>query len=600
MALISELSDSTVFIYRDGDSDSEEVANLYANTWGLPDGQTIAISCSSQEILSSYSQFVTEVESPILSAISALNMTPTVIVLGYNVPGGFIDGLDIISSTSRISRINHTYSKKTNNPLFDRVEVERYGDLTDDSSHAIMTSRIDAPTVALAKEIINRSVKIVQQQIVNGTFYLDIYSDKYGEDATVYQNALIDFEATMLPSLNLDTWTTTFLDPYVDVVIPSVTNDSFIWSWFTDRSSISFFKETNASRIFSYNADNDGAYTVRSLTERRWPVLSIRSDYAATAGAMSSPGYDGMLYPNPFFRTLKNAGTLGEAFLFSQKYLDWTMSVFGDPLLFTGFPAQSIPGGTSLNVILVDDDGVSRIEESESWRQILKDLARSIAHYVRKTDSTEIIRNTVLASEDISTSVDLLYVAQQLFNTYGDEQRQAEYEHVTQEILRHMEMRSKYVDLTLSLPDVSQILVEMDEKVSELIYDSQQDNNRLSSVNILDEGYWEFETTIQDEADQFAFYHFELEISDTEDFSNILTSKKSINDQTNWSFEEHLNEFSDVLSGGVMSSFVGRRIKYVSQTDEYLDRANVYYFRIRQRDQLSIYNFTESTDIIYT
>jgi uncharacterized protein (TIGR03790 family) len=600
MAIISEFSDNTIFVYRDGDSDSQEVANLYTDTWGLSDEKKVAIPCSAQEVLSSYSQFVTEVESPILSAIATLGSTPKVIVLGYNVPGGFIDGDDIISSTSRISRINHVFSKKFDNPFFDRKDMERYEDDIVDISNAIITSRIDAPTATLAKDIINRSANIALQQTANGTFYLDIYSDKFGDEATTYQNALTDFEASMLPTLNLDTWSTTFLDPYIDVVIPSVTNDSFIWSWFTDRSSTSFFRDTNASRIFSYNADNDGGYTVRSLTERRWPVLSIRSGYAATAGAMSEPGYDGMLYPTPFFRTFKSGGTLGEAFLFSQRYLDWTMSVFGDPLLFFGFPAQEIAGGTSLNTIEVDDNGVTRIEEIESWRLMLKDLARSISHYVRKTDFTEDILDIVVASTDVSTAVDLLYTAQLLANTYGDAQRQAEYERLTQELLRHMEVRSKYVDLRLSLPDISQILAAMDEKVSELIYDSQQDDNRFAVSNVQDEGYWEFESIIRDDAEAFAFYHFELEVSDVEDFSNILISKKSIENQTNWYFEEHTNEFSSVQVGGVLSSFVGRRIKYISQTSEYLNRADIYYFRIRQRDQLSIYDFTESTDIIYT
>ncbi len=598
------LSDNTIVVYREGDADSEEVADLYATTWGLSDSSKIGIPCSSQEILANHTEFRSEVESPILSAIGILNKVPRVIVLGYNVPGGFIDDSDnegdIISSTSRISRISHNFTKKVDNTLFDRREVKRYSE--SDEDFAIITSRIDAPTVDLAKNMINRSANIVQQQKANGTFYLDIYSDKSGSDATTYQNALVDFELTLLPSLNLDIWSTTFLDPYIDVVIPSVTNDSFIWSWFTDRSSISFFRDTNASRAFSYNADNDGGYSVRSLTDRRWPVLSIKSGYAATAGAMSTPGYDGMLYPTPFFRTLNAGGTIGEAFLFSQRYLDWTISVFGDPLMFITFPAQpdAVPTGNSLNVITVDEDGVTRIEEIESWRLMLKDLARSMAHYVRKTDFTQLVLNTVVASTDIPTTVDLLDPAHQLRNNYSDLQRQSEYEKVIQELLRHMEVRSQYNDLLLPIPSASQILIDMEEKVSELVYDAQQDNNRLALINIHDEGYWEFETRIQDEAGAFAFYHFELEVSNTADFSNILMSKKSIEDQINWQFEEHVNEFNQVGVGGVISSFVGRRIRYTSQSDEYLDRAGIYYFRIRQRDQLTIHDFSEFADIIYT
>lgn len=581
---------NVVVIYRDGDSDSLSVAQQYQDLHGLDSNQLQGIACSSAEILSDRATFDSSVLIPVQNAISAaegFGYSVQVIVLSYNVPGGFRDGDDVISSTSRLSRLNFSYSQKIRNNLFDRKAFKRFDSI--DADFALIVSRLDGPTRSDAERWIDASDVLKRQLTVNGTFYIDPYSDKQGPSADEYQSAMLRFKNRLLPQLNLETFSTVFLDPYIDAVIPSVTDDSFMWAWFTDRSSSSFFKTSTAQRVFLYNADYDGAESIRDSTARTWPLLALLNGYASTAGAMSDPGNDGFLFPTPFFDALLRGSTIGEAMLFAQPFLDWTMSMFGDPLIVVNFPDDAASG--------IDD---TSIDEQESWRLIFKNIARSIAYSLRKTDAAEEIVDSVVLSNDVSTEIDLLYKARNLLTKNSDLNRQSTYNNLVNSLFDHIENRRRYKDMTNPIPTISQYLIGDVTKVSELLFDVQRDNQRLTASNLLPQGHWEFEDTIQDDAEDFALYHFEVEVSTDENFSDIVATSSSLSDTAGWFFEDEENEFSSITSAGVESSFIGRRVKYVSQADEYLTRSGLYYFRIRQRDGLTLFDWRTSQDIIYT
>jgi len=328
---------NVIFVYRSGDSDSLTVANKYRSIHDLDSDQLVSISCSNTEVLKNENDFNSEVLNPIKSAISSLtNRTVWAVVLGFNVPGGFHHGQDVIASTSRIARLNHSFDKQVRNYLYDRASFKRFDGT--DANFALISTRVDAPTVAICEDMLDKTREFEKQGLANGKFYIDPYSDRFGLEATTYQNDILDFANRELKDTGLNTFSTVFLDPYIDVVLPFAEDDSFVWSWFSDRGSLSFFKNTNAARVFFYNADYDGAFTVRDVNDRRWPSLAIQEGYIATAGAMSNPGFEGLMRPRPFFKTLLEGGTLGEAFLFSATFLDWTINFFGDPLIPVVFP----------------------------------------------------------------------------------------------------------------------------------------------------------------------------------------------------------------------------------------------------------------------
>jgi hypothetical protein len=80
-----------------------------------------------------------------------------------------------------------------------------------------------------------------------------------------------------------------------------LSDDSFYWGWGINRGSTSFFKTTAHIRGFFYNADSDGARTVRNIAGRTWPILALRSDYIATAGSMKADDAKEFLRPTPLW-----------------------------------------------------------------------------------------------------------------------------------------------------------------------------------------------------------------------------------------------------------------------------------------------------------
>jgi len=617
-----------IVVYELGSLDSADFAAYYAEKHGMntstsnPSGSTgssgdinwevhgqlLGIQLTdTTEILPSEAVFNAQLLNPIVDAISSSvelsNLNIWGIVLGYNIPGGFYNGDDIVSSTSRLSRLNFSFSKKTQNKLYNRSVFQRFD--STDATHVLICSRIDAPTLLQAKGYVDNAIELNDQGLANGTFYIDQYSDRAALGYLDYQDILSDFNDNLLPTLNLNTWETTFQDPYIDSVIPFVENDSFVWSWFTDRSHSSFFKQTNALRIFLYNADYDGGFTITDEDSRRWPYLALSAGYVATAGAMSNPTIDGFLNPNSFFNALLRGATIGEAFLFSVPHVDWTISLFGDPLTYCSFPASDP----------VDEDVIN---EHEAWNIISKDLARSAADlYKKESDLKSVTLEVVdIITSDPSVGVDdisvdaavtLLYPANDLYNNNKEAVWQSQLKPLVDTFFDFPRLRYNVQTTGVLAPNVNDYLTEQGFKVSRLLSDISS-SAIIEEDNLLDDGWWQFEFTVyDDDVDNYVNYHFILEVASDENFVNILMTKDSYSIR-NWTYEKEKNTFVDLTFSGVSSSYIGRKVRYESRQDplisldEYLTRGETYYFRVTQYnlETEEEYILREYTNIIYS
>ena len=139
--------------------------------------------------------------------------------------------------------------------------------------------------------------------------------------------------------------------------------------------------------------------------------------------------------------------------------------------------------------------------------------------------------------------------------------------------------------------------------------------NPIEETNLLDEGWWQFEFILNDDApDDFVSYHFILEVSESEDFendpsgiNNIIITKDSV-EIRNWTYEKEKEEFANITSIGVASSYIGRKVRYESRVDsllgidDYLIRGKTYYFRVTQYNLETSVQYTPRvySDIIYT
>jgi len=618
--------DNFIVVYRLNNSDSREFAQYYADihnmsysnpsdgetsgTGWLVDGQLVGIDCSDDEILDNEEQFNTQVLIPLQNAIDyyIASQTRVVwgIVLGYNVPGGFRNMRNpsvpyttelntIISSTSRVatgcakrSGSYHTFNGKKENKFYNRVVFKRFDE--DDAEFALVVSRIDAPTLALAKEIVNNASLVNKQFQTNGIFYIDPYADKMGQEAQNYTQLLVDFNDNILPKLNLDTWSTIYMDPYKDVVIPFVANDSFTWSWFTDRGYSDFFQSTNAIRVFFYNADFDGAYTIRNANGNTWPILSLTNGYAISAGAMSNPGISGFLNPTPFFEALNQDATIGEAYLFSLPYLDWTLTLFGDPLTYVSFVSE-----TPLdNTILTED---------ESWFLMSQDLGRVAAYLYKEDIELFNMRNIIVDLQELAAEIAILYPSNSLYLENNTARRKIQLTQLVSSLFEYITRQYRYKGLNEQFPTINDYLTQKGFKISRLL--TEVVNEELfSSSNLLDEGYWEFEFVLQNDSFNYANYQFELKVysNSRRHKTDKIYVRNSGEDSSNWYYEKEINTYYEIPLTGVPASYIGRRIKYISDTSEYLDRGETYYFDITQIDILTgiSYQTRESSNIIFT
>jgi uncharacterized protein (TIGR03790 family) len=597
--------DNFIVVYIYGNLDSEDFANYYINTYDMTtvnidpsassgttangiywqvDGQKVGIqSAITSEVLTE-EQFITNIEEPLQAALETPeleNRNIWGIVLGYKVPGGYYDSNpsneDIISATSRLSRIKHTFSSKTPNPLFGRQVFSRFD--AGDATKLMIVSRIDGPNVQFAQSVVDKADDLNKQKFANGTFYIDPYSDRATTGAADYTELLTDFRDSMLPTLNLPSWSTTFQDPYIDPTIPFVESDSFVWSWFSDRATTSFFQVSNALRVFAYNADYDGGFEVRSDTGKRWPYLALDAGYVATAGSMSNPDIDGFLDPNSFFYSLLRGATIGEAFYFSIPHLDWTITLFGDPLASVSFPGVEV----------VEEEVIN---EHVVWEIMSKDLATSAAHLYKKQQE---LRDVTYRMVDITAGYEdgeeelaslLVYSANDLFVKSQD--WQGSIKALIERLFNFPTERYVSVAEDTSNPTINQYLSDQGFRVSQLLADIVGGTRPVDEEHIYPEGWWEFEFEVEDDnPNEFTNYHFLLDVSTDELFENIVVSKDSLG-ITSWTYEKEKETFVPLTFTGVSSSYIGRKVRYESRfdnligLDEYLTRGETYYFRITQ------------------
>lgn len=564
-------------VYRSGDAESLACAEYYQQLRGLDSSQLLAVTTSTAEVLSDYATFQSQIENPVKAAVTANGYKAIVVV--YHVPGGFADGSDVISTTSRLARCMHTYAKNTPNPLFDRRDMT----LLDDEhlSVSLVTSRVDGPTLAAAKGMIDNAKRAMAQGGATGTFYIDPYPPSADVASSEYTDDLAEFVSRTLPLLGLNVFTTVTAEPYEDVVIPFVQNDSFVWMCGADRAGNSFFYPSTVPRFFLYNADTDSAVTVRDPSGSRWPALAIRNGYANTAGSMSVVDASHYLRPRPFFHALMSGGTVGEAFVLSNPYFDSPETLFGDPLVICGFPVLSQPP-----VLL---------STSEATALILDELAAATAMLFRREKLADDIRYAIFHSQDLDGLFDLLYPAQDFYlsitgNTSND---------LRQALVRCLSLITQQRGEAATPATFASYLNANGLKLPAILasaYNAQ--GFSISDSLVAEAGSWRADFALESFRDDVAVtYQFELQVASNPYFDTIILSYDSDTTPDHWLYQKEIDTFEPIPATGVPSGYSGRRIRYVGTG---LTRAEAYYLRFRQKVGQTKYDWVTQKMVVST
>lgn len=594
MASISK--NNIVCAYRLNDQDSYAYALQYKALHELDDEQLVPLPCTNTHILANYSDFLDQVENPLYDAINQdlVNRTIYAVVLMPFVPGGFYDGTDIISSTSRISRLYQTLNKNVNNIYFNRQIFKRFDEI--DAQNYLICTRIDGVNLTVDRWF-NNLQNFKYSLAVEGNFYIDAYSAYTYAGAKDYESEIVAFGNDFAPKLNLAIQKTAIYNNVADPVFPSIRNDSIFWGYGADRGARGFFKSSPFSRVFFYNADFDGALDIRNPSSRSWPAVALSQGYMATAGCLSASNTSVFLRPRPFFDCMSRGATLGEAFLFSQPLLDSSMVCFGDPLQIFQFREPVV------------DDGLLPIVES--WQNMQENFAKTAALLFRKAQIAETLRNYVALGTDEKVITDLMYKFDAIYVSYNDTRWKYDLQPLFNYFSKYATQLNQkrqvvlYDNLDTFLQNAQLEIRKIPPKISDVLLQTKLDDAFIQGINpasIYPIGSWVFEADLEHYFGEYRFYNFDLEVARTlDDFDNNkqIIIKDSLTNNANWFYEEGDNTFKPFVGTGLTSAYEGKKVRYVSSASEYLERGLFYWFRFRQKDELETFDWRYFEILIY-
>ncbi|MHA2279859.1 MAG: TIGR03790 family protein [Promethearchaeota archaeon] len=583
------------FVYNTNQSGSLEVAQYYRDKREIPNENLIGLSISTpaisadgltcESVILDEADYAYQIETPLLAALSALGAdfgtdgtSPIwVIILGYGIPLAFDDSGETIAIASRLHRLGQTAQNKRANHTFDRRGNFKFFD-DDDASELFVTAVLDGPSVAAVKKLIDRSIDVDNQTFITGDVIVDPYGRKILTEDLAYQQDVLDFIANDISDLGLDSQTTVDIeDPYQEPTVSFFRHDSFYWGWFNPTFSRQLFLQQNERRVFLYNADDRSACNIHFLQSGSpfdlngsdlWCniAINIEPGYAACAGSVDEPGGDAFLRPTPFFRTLHQGATLGEAFLFASKFVSWKTVLIGDPLMVVNFPVDVPQDQNPSFQLLPNDEVILRekiiIEEALAWgsRQ-----ARLL---------TEVVTN-VVASVDFDEELNLLHST----NNWSQQKQESAQTDIFSPVASQW---SRYIQRTTNL-SAAQWLEQNNLRITSRLNDVLQQTGApsISSDSILPTGYWQFTFTFVHNILSLEDIHFELEIAINENFdsASIIHDLSSLTDTTGWSYEGQPFLFVQLPINGFPSNFSGRRVRFTSQTTHFLRITEVYYAR---------------------
>lgn len=601
-------NENVLFVYNLDDSDSISLANYYKDVRRLNSLQLLGLSgVDSSEILSNYSDFDSQIETPIKNYInntlSPLNYKIYAIIIGYNLPSGFQDGLDHISITSRLSRIWFDYSKKENNPLYNRKIYKQYDE--EDSLYALIVSKIDAPSYSIAKNMIDTSTALINQKTINGYIYFNPYIGRELSSFSDYQQKMFNTKEYIIPYLGLNV--KNIISPANNAIHIQYQyldgDDSIFWSGGASLGSNNIFITSKTNRYFFYNADTQSALNLRNTNSLNWVRLALSAGYASASGSLSNPD-DGFLNPEMFFFTLYNLGSLGEATIFSTPYLNWSICNFGDILI------SSIP---KLNPNYYE----KIYDEMYTWRLINKNISSVIAYNILNQNYSNQISSLIVSNDAIKVpSPDYINDFTLLNDTL-----QEDYDN---SIIRTNDSRNKifyktigdlftfastrFINQDSTITDINTFLTNTDNKVSRLLLDiaaTTEDEGEtytylgttIESSNIYPisedktKGYWDLTFAFKEEMDDVYDYNFTIKVYSDSSYStnilNIFSETSPESDSNGWFYDTYtcgtINRLERFPSSGISWNDSGVNVKYISESSNFLNRQQVYYFKVIPR-----------------
>lgn len=588
-------AEQVVFVYNTNKTGSLEVAEYYQEKRLLPNENLIGLSIpvpvpgatalDPESVILNEADYLYHIENPLIEALENLGTdfdsggtkTIWVIILGFGIPTAYDDGGETIAVASRLHRLGKPISHGFSNPTFDRKTFKFFD--ASDAEEVFITAILDGPTVNSVKNLIDRAIDVDNQTFITGDIYVDPFGNKLTADDILYQKDISRFVSDESSLVGLGVQSTVDVDdPYDQPVSLPLHHDSFYWGWSRPTYSKDLLLNQNERRVFLYSADDRSASNIHFYDDANstafdsngsdhWCNVAINADpgYACCAGTVAEETDPGsFLQPTPFFQTLHQGATMGEAFLFSVERISRRNILIGDPLSTVTFPVN-LPDEQNVAIVTLPNDEIilrekEFIEESLAWAK-------------RQSRLTQDMRGKVIESVDLNE-------ATKLMPSIVSWEKQKGTQSQTNIYIEPVSSWLSYIQLTTSLT-LPEWLTANNQKITSRLNDviSETGTAIVSSSSIYSAGYWEFTFPFTHDNITLENIFFRIEVSKDSLFSSLLVDVNSSTSVTGWRYEGQPFVFVQMPITGFPSNFSDRRIKFQAQTTNYLRDTEVYYLR---------------------
>jgi uncharacterized protein (TIGR03790 family) len=198
----------------------------------------------------------------------------------------------------------------------------------------LMVSRIDAPTIALAKGLIDTAIK-VENEGLRGKVYIDNRGITPPASGEIVPGSYADYDRALLitaKGINDLTDLEVVLDTTPQLFQAGKCPEAALYcGWYSLAKYVDAFDWKPGA--VAYHMASGEAATLRDPGSQVWCKKMLEDGVCATVGPVYEPYLVAFPRPNEFFALLLQGDlTLVECFTRSQPFNSWMMTLIGDPL----------------------------------------------------------------------------------------------------------------------------------------------------------------------------------------------------------------------------------------------------------------------------
>lgn len=201
-------------------------------------------------------------------------------------------------------------------------------------NRTLMVSRIDAPTLRLAKGLIDTAIE-VEKKGLHGKVYIDARGLAKTDGATQQTGSYEDFDHSLVVTakgIEEQTDLKVVLENTPQLFLPGQCPEAALYcGWYSLAKYVDAFDWQPGA--VAYHLASSEAATLRDPASEVWCKKMLEDGVCATIGPVYEPYLGAFPRPDEFFALLlRGDRTLVECYYLTQPFNSWMMTLIGDPL----------------------------------------------------------------------------------------------------------------------------------------------------------------------------------------------------------------------------------------------------------------------------